>query len=197
MLQKIKQTIKPYYLLLKNKFNDVISWYYNQIGIQEKILSKIGKPKSIIFVCQGNICRSPFAEYYLKERLKEIGIMIDVSSAGIKAIENNPANPTAIDTALKLNVNLNDHRTQKFNQKSLNPSTLIIVFEKWHLNYIKNIPGYTRNKNSVILLGLIHPSQPHKNIPDPYGKNETVFIQVYQYIKETIENLITHLKNEI
>ena len=50
--------------------------------------------KKILFVCTGNICRSPMAEYYLKKRLADEDISgVEVDSAGIFALGNNPASP--------------------------------------------------------------------------------------------------------
>ena len=57
--------------------------------------------RSVLFVCKGNICRSPFAALYLDAKLKERNCPIEVSSAGLETSTGSKANPIASAVALQ------------------------------------------------------------------------------------------------
>src|SRR2546422_3500209 len=66
-------------------------------------------PRSILVVCHGNICRSPFAAVLLQRALGPAGIR--VHSAGFIG-PNRPSPPEAVTAAARYGVNLSDHRSR-------------------------------------------------------------------------------------
>jgi protein-tyrosine phosphatase len=66
---------------------------------------------NILVVCAGNICRSPTAEYILKDKLDDK--LIEVASAGLTALVDKPAEATALEIARQNGVDLTPHLGQQ------------------------------------------------------------------------------------
>jgi len=69
----------------------------------------------IVFVCTGNICRSPMAEHLFRYRLKEAGVEEPpaVTSAGVAAVPGRPASPPAVQVLREAGIDtLEAHRAR-------------------------------------------------------------------------------------
>ena len=64
--------------------------------------------KQVIFICSGNICRSPMAEVLLRERIEKRSLDLETSSAGTLGIEDHAANPDAVTAAAEVALDLQD-----------------------------------------------------------------------------------------
>lgn len=98
----------------------------------------------VIFVCLGNICRSPMAEYVFKNMLKEKGIegCFQVSSAATSyEEEGNPIYPPAKRTLALHNVPIGNHRAHRLTLKEIEESDYIIAMESRNVANILRISG--------------------------------------------------------
>jgi protein-tyrosine-phosphatase len=85
--------------------------------------------RSILFVCTGNICRSPMAEALLRRRLERSGTIEGwrLDSAGIRASRGAPATRKVVTALREWGINLNDHRSQPVSLKLLQTFKLVLV----------------------------------------------------------------------
>lgn len=83
----------------------------------------------ILFVCKGNICRSPFAASYLGAKLKERDCPIEVFSAGLETKSGEKANPVASSVALQDQISLEAHVTTPVTRDLIGRADLIVVME--------------------------------------------------------------------
>jgi protein-tyrosine phosphatase len=133
----------------------------------------------ILVVCAGNICRSPTAEYLLKEKLKDniAHSQVKISSAGLTALVGKSAEATATNIALTNNIDMSPHKGRQLNSKLIAEHDLILVMEQRHLSDL--LGQYPEARGKTFLLGKwIDDTE----IPDPYRQSHEAFDHVYQLI---------------
>ncbi|MBQ4844373.1 low molecular weight protein-tyrosine-phosphatase [Pseudoalteromonas sp. MMG005] len=131
---------------------------------------------SILVVCAGNICRSPTAEYILKDKLQ--GKFIRVSSAGLTALEGKGADATAVELAQQQHIDMSAHKGRQLNSSLVAENSVILVMEQRHLSDLCN--RYPQARGKTFLLGKWLDD---KEIPDPYRQSREAFEHVYELIE--------------
>lgn len=126
----------------------------------------------ICFVCLGNICRSPMAEYILKSKSKESDIKgVHVESRGISSEEQgNPLYQKAQIVLENHNIEIGPHKARCIEKEDFSKFDYFICMEDYHVGEVKKVLG---NKASVLKLQ-------DYNIEDPWYTNN--FEKVYQQI---------------
>lgn len=89
----------------------------------------------ILMVCTGNICRSPMAEFLLRDRAARLRLPVQVSSAGL-VCDHEPAQPHAVDTLERVGLDLTAHRSRIIDYPILAASDLIIGMESRHVREV-------------------------------------------------------------
>ncbi len=150
----------------------------------------------IVFVCSGNICRSPFAEATLRAKMFQTGIEdIRVSSAGTIGGRIAFCTPEAIMAAEEFDVDLSFHRSRQLTEGALAQADLIIVMEESHGQFIKR--NWPDNDVDIRLLSEFdRESRRGKDIPDPYGSSIDYYRANYRQIDEAVDGLVAWLKNK-
>ena len=138
--------------------------------------------RRLVFVCKGNICRSPYAS----TRARALGIQ--AASYGLNAAEGAPADPLASRNALQRGVDLSAHRAAAFHCARLEAKDLVIVFEPAQLAQVQE-----RCRSAAMsLLGIwARPLRPH--VQDPYGRSDRYFQQCFTVIDANVEELARRL----
>lgn len=117
-----------------------------------------------IFICKGNICRSPLAWAYAAHQ----GAATE--SFGIDCRDDMPADPRAVDFAAGLGIDLSAHRTRNIRQLEPRPGDLLVVMEPAHLPPVAQYGSSAQ----TTLAGLWMPwSTPY--IHDPYSSTSRYF----------------------
>jgi protein-tyrosine phosphatase len=193
MIERIRNVLKK---LIKGYLRDFF-WIIYGKTINNPHLSY--KPKSIVFVCKGNICRSPFS-HHLAHRIIEnkLDTKIDIDSAGLeaKAHERSPEN--AIAAATGFGLNLENHIPKSIEQNIFEGSAMVIAMETGHFQTLRKRFPDARYK--IFLLPLFENDEKAKmrgfcryNIEDPYGRDLDEFKKCFR----RIERCITALFEEI
>ena len=140
--------------------------------------------KRILFVCHGNICRSPMAAYILKDRINKYHLDGYTESRAVSyEEEGNDIYPPAKRTLEKHKIKYDYHKAKRITKNDYDCFDLIYVMEEYNLDLLKRIVD-DRNKKLFKLCPF--------DIEDPWytGNYEKVFSQ----ISERIDNLINELK---
>ena len=148
------------------------------------------KRKKILFVCTGNTCRSPMAEFLLRDKIKKNKIRWwGVSSCGLNAEVDGTISPNSRQALSEVGISVNNFAPKQLTQKIISASTLVICMtasQKQMLEAcgnvicVRDICGY--------------------DIPDPYGRD----IQAYRITRDAlsaacdnlIENYIKKYRDE-
>lgn len=130
--------------------------------------------RSILFLCTGNICRSPYAEKAFARQLPNgFADRIAVRSAGFLAA-GRPSPPEAIRAAERNAVALAEHRSSSIDGAMLDASDLIVVMEVAHAEGVHRTRAST--PRPLLLLGDLDPDRPsRREIQDPWGHPPAVF----------------------
>lgn len=139
----------------------------------------------LVFVCQGNICRSPYAS----ERARALGV--HAISLGIAAADGACADERAARNALYRGIALKDHRTTRVKASLILQGDLIVVFER--AQQLQLMQQRVAGAVGITMLGLwAHPVRPH--IQDPYGRSDRYFQQCFSVIDLNIQELVKRLE---
>lgn len=141
-----------------------------------------GKIRHVLFVCQGNICRSPFAEHLFGSRRGDL----QVRSAGLEAGEGSPADTTALTVAERFSVSLASHAAHRLDGTDLAWADLVLGMEGHHVATIARRWPHVVSKTRV--LGGFLPDGPY-SLSDPYGRGEDAFTKGFDRIALALENL--------
>jgi len=133
--------------------------------------------KNILFVCVGNVCRSPMAEFFFRQELLKVKPKVHISSAGLKALVNRSAAFEVHHLMQKHGIDVSPHRARQFTTEMALNSDLILVMEKIHKNEVEVAFPFACGK--VFLLGKWSEFE----VPDPYGKSFTEFEQCFDLIQ--------------
>ena len=120
----------------------------------------------ILTVCTGNICRSPAAEFLLRERTERAGKPVEARSAGIGALVNHPAEDTTCAMMQSRGIDLSGHRATQLTSERLRWADLVLVMEKHHRDAVLAMDPTARGK--TFLLGHWTETE----IPDPYRRGD-------------------------
>lgn len=155
----------------------------------------------ILFVCAGNICRSPTAEGYMKKIVKEHGWSdyIFVDSAGTSSYHSGDApDLRSIECALCHGLNIRDLRSRPVKGDDFAEFDLILAMDGqnvWNLGRMRP-QGDKRYEHAKIKKLLEYAPEFGENVPDPYY-GEHGFQIVYEMIAAACENLLADLKETL
>lgn len=146
--------------------------------------------QSVLFVCKGNICRSPLAEAYFRSLVEKDGGHITVRSAGLETTPGKPADTRVKAVALEQRLSLHEHATTQVHMELLDQSDLIVVMEIGQKDRIQRL--YPRSKGKVVLLGRFD-SVGSLEIADPYSGTREDFLSCFQQVSRCCDMLAARL----
>jgi protein-tyrosine phosphatase len=149
----------------------------------------------IVFVCFGNIMRSPMCEALLKKRMREAdNARFTVASAGLNATPNREAHPWAIEAAKDFDISLEDHRARLLTSEMVHRADAIFVMD-FH-NQAQLYARWPVAREKAFLLGAYAGRRRIDEISDPYYSGLPGTRNCYSILNTCIENLTSELLNQ-
>lgn len=153
-------------------------------------LAAVPAPRSILVICLGNICRSPYAEHRLTDELTRAGLDdIRVVSAGF-ILPGRPSPEAARRVAARRGLDLEDHRSQVVTSAMAREADVTLVMAATQLRQLRQTAG-TEPGGPAIVLGDLDPAPiDRRTIVDPYDQRDDVFEAVYERIDRCCQSLV-------
>ena len=146
--------------------------------------------RRILFVCTGNICRSPMAEYLLRHFAQRWNVPLEARSAGIYAAIGDPATHETLAVLKELDIDASAHRSQSISWELLDWADVTLTMtasQKEHLlaldpelqGKVFTLPEFVGAKGEV---------------PDPYGTTREAYRKVRDQLAELVAKLVKKLQ---
>ncbi|GMV99371.1 MAG: phosphotyrosine protein phosphatase [Candidatus Hydrogenedentota bacterium] len=150
----------------------------------------------VLFVCMGNICRSPTAEALMRHHAKARGLAhrIHIDSAGTHAYHvGETPDPRSRQEAERRGVSMADIRARAVEPGDFESFDYILVMDDVNYEHLIRIcPPSHRGKIQYLL--SYHPETELTSVPDPYYGGARGFIHVFDLVEGGIRGFIEHLE---
>ena len=151
----------------------------------------------VLFVCMGNICRSPLAHGLFEHRVEEAGLSdrIAIDSAGTHAYHvGEQPDPRSQQTALRHGIDLSSQRARKVAGGDFERFDYIVAMDRDnHANLSAICPAEHNDKVKLFL--EFAPQLSETEVPDPYYGGDSGFEHVYQLIDAAADGLMADIKS--
>ena len=150
----------------------------------------------ILFVCHGNICRSPMAEYIMKDMVKQLGIEdhYEISSAATSTEEiGNPVYPPARKKLAEHHIGCKGHHARQMTKEDYEYYDYLIFMDKWNILNARRFIGLDRQHKASMLLD--HCGREGEQVADPWYTDD--FDAAWDDIEAGCEGLIEEIEKEM
>ena len=150
----------------------------------------------ILFVCLGNICRSPLAEAIFLSKIKKEESLntfsADSAGTGAYHIGKNP-DDRSIKAAKNHHIPIH-HRARQITFEDASEFDYILAMDDSNYENILNI--IKKPHKGLFLMRKFDPEMPNANVPDPYHGGEEGFEEIYQILDRSISGFIKYLRKQ-
>ena len=152
----------------------------------------------ILFVCDGNICRSPLAAEYLRHRAVREGLShLLVDSAGVLGIEGAPAAPLSIEVASNAGLDLTRHRSRGVTIADMRTVDLVVAMTLAQLDALER--RYPASGQRRLLLRAFedgpNPCGGAPELSDPVAGPIEGYRRAFAIIRTCVDHLVLHLRH--
>lgn len=151
---------------------------------------------SVLFVCMGNICRSPTAEGVMRKQLAEWDgeLIVEVDSAGTHAYHaGQPPDSRAIEAAARRGIDLSGQIARAVEIGDFDRFDLILAMDEDNLAILESLRP-AGSKSEIGLLLAYSRNYPAGPVPDPYYGGRNGFERVLDMLEDACSGLLQHLQ---
>lgn len=153
------------------------------------------EPVKVLFVCLGNICRSPSAEGVFRKVVAQAGlddrVVIDSCGTGDWHVGKAP-DRRATAAARKRGIDISGLRARQFRSEDLDEFDYVLVMDRQNLADVREV--WRQNGGTEPALFLEYGQSGEDEVPDPYYGGEQGFEQVLDMIDEASRGLLQHIR---
>ncbi|MDQ6989717.1 MAG: low molecular weight protein-tyrosine-phosphatase [Mariprofundaceae bacterium] len=152
-------------------------------------------PLRVLFVCLGNICRSPLAEVVVKEAAQQRGIaeLFHFESAGTGSWHIGlGADQRSAAKALQHGLNLNQHAAQQITHDNISDWDILVAMDA---DNRQNLLAMGAKDEQILMMRMFEQQGAAADVPDPYYGAHDGFEDVYQMLRLNADALLVHLQD--
>lgn len=157
----------------------------------------------ILFVCLGNICRSPLGEGVMRKRIAEMdasGLHIETDSAATSDWHvGAPPDDRAQEAARRRGMDISGQRGRQLTPQDFETFDYILVMDETNLANARRIGDQLPAGRATARLRLLLDYAPHlgiREVPDPYWSGGDAFDEVIDMIEAAVDGLLTEIEQE-
>ena len=158
------------------------------------LITRMSKVK-VLFVCLGNICRSPLAEAIFKTKIsrKQLDHLVEADSCGTSNYHiGDLPDPRTIANAKKNGVTIH-HRGRQLTPQDIAYYDFVVVMDKSNYKNVLQVEGAAEQQHKIALLRNFG-NEGDAEVPDPYYGGELEFQNVFEILDRSIESFIAFLE---
>jgi protein-tyrosine-phosphatase len=144
----------------------------------------------VLFVCYGNICRSPLAEAIARQKADERGFSATFESAGVGALDDGCATPEAEQVAGEHGLSLSAFGSRRLDSKILGRADLVLTMTADQLEHVRSLGA--RRAHLLTEFG----SGSAGDVADPIGAGVSTYRATYDHLASEIELVLDRLERE-
>jgi protein-tyrosine phosphatase len=151
---------------------------------------------SVLFVCMGNICRSPSAEGVFREqvRVSKLDLDVEIDSAGTHAYHvGEPPDPRATQAALNRGIDLSAQRARAVDTSDFRQFDFILAMDDDNLELLERMQPQDSTAKVSLLLDFC-PDAETAHVPDPYYGGPSGFETVLDLLETACDAFIEQLQ---
>lgn len=156
------------------------------------------RPLRILFVCLGNICRSPSAEGVFRKHLEQAHLshLVEIDSAGTASYHiGEPADERAEEAAARRGIDISAHRARQVHRKDFDTYDLIVAMDKSNLAVLQRLCP-AEHWHKLKLMMSFAPEVGIDEVPDPYYGSERDFEYVLDLLEKASQGLLSWLQQQ-
>ena len=142
----------------------------------------------LLFICTGNICRSPMAEHLARAYASERGQALEARSASAMGLTDHPAHPTAVKVMAEIGIDLSEHRSQPLTPELARWADWILVMELQHSRVVRDLAP--EREDRILLLASFCGQL---EIQDPLGGWKGRFRKSRDELRRCVEAFLDRL----
>jgi protein-tyrosine phosphatase len=157
------------------------------------------KKAKVLFVCMGNICRSPTAHGVFRQLVREACLVerIEIDSAGTHGYHmDEPPDERATETALARGVDISDLRARRAEPEDFLHYDLILAMDQENYHSLARICPRGMERKILLFLDFA-PALKRREVPDPYYGGQRGFDQVFDMVEEAARGLLEHIRRRM
>lgn len=152
-------------------------------------------PYRVTFVCTGNICRSPMAEWVLRHRVEEEGLDVEVDSSGTGGWHVGDEADARTVAALDRAGYRSAHIARQFEPGWFGRYDLIVALDEGHLRALRAMAPDGEARGKIRLLREFDPDAgPDLDVPDPYYGGRADFDLVLEQVEAAVPGLLEEIR---
>ena len=153
----------------------------------------------VLFVCLGNICRSPSAEGVFRKLVEEHGLLdqIEIDSAGTHAYHvGSPPDERAQQAASRRGINMSDMRGRRIDEGDFYIFDYVLAMDESNEYHLREMAPAEEIHKIELFLNYA-PERSESEVPDPYYGGHTGFEKVLDMIEDASEGLLADIKSRL
>lgn len=150
----------------------------------------------VLFVCMGNICRSPTAQGVFRKLLLQEGLeaVIETDSAGTHAYHvGEPPDRRAQETALRRGIDLSDLRARRVEPEDFSAFEYVLAMDQDNYHSLSRICPRGAERKLMLLMDFA-PDMRTREVPDPYYGGDTGFERVFDMVEAAAQGLLADIR---
>ncbi|MEZ4722694.1 MAG: low molecular weight protein-tyrosine-phosphatase [Flavobacteriales bacterium] len=151
----------------------------------------------ILFVCLGNICRSPMAEGVFRAKAQELGLSLQFDSCGTGGWHAGEAPDRRAQQCIREHgLDISDLRARKFRQSDFQDFDIIFTMDRSNYEDVIEMANSTGDKEKVrMILSEIYPGE-NISVPDPYYGGDQGFEHVFDLLNRSADKVLSQILHQ-